>query len=298
MKLQSILTEQRNSRTVDIDQLSTLEIVKVINEEDKLVPLAVEKSLPEVAKMIDYIVEAFQKGGRLIYAGAGTSGRLGILDASECPPTYGTDPEMVIGMIAGGEKAIQCALEGAEDDWKLGENDIDHLHISSNDVVVGIAASGRTPYTIAAMKRAKEKGAVIGAIVCSPNSEMEKEADITMLVESGPEVVTGSTRMKSGTAQKLVLNMLTTASMIRMGKVYSNLMIDVKPTNHKLRERAKLIVAEAADVSLEEAEKAIEEYGSTKPAILSLLTGIQGPRIISALENNKGHLKNALKELI
>ncbi|WP_108669705.1 N-acetylmuramic acid 6-phosphate etherase [Peribacillus acanthi] len=298
MNLQNILTEKRNPRTFNIDTLSSLDILSVINQEDHLVPQAVEKILPQIAQMVDHIVESFKKGGRLIYVGAGTSGRLGVLDASECPPTFGTDPSMVIGLIAGGEKALQFALEGAEDDRDAATNDITELAVSNLDVVVGIAASGRTPYTIEAMKTAKSFGAKTGAIMCSHGREMEEAADVVMLIETGPEAVTGSTRLKAGTAQKLVLNMLTTASMIRIGKVFSNLMIDVQPTNEKLRERAKLIVAEATGVSLEVASEALALFEDTKGAILYLLTGKEASQIQFALSNHGGHLKNALHDLL
>lgn len=298
MNLQNILTEQRNPKTLNIDTLSSLEIVTAINQEDRLVPQAVEKILPQIAQMVDYIVTAFKKGGRLIYVGAGTSGRLGVLDASECPPTFGTDPSMVIGLIAGGEKALQFALEGAEDDREAAKQDIKNLAVTNLDVVVGIAASGRTPYTIEAMKTAKSLGAKTGAIMCSHGTEMETAADVIMLIETGPEAVTGSTRMKAGTAQKLALNMLTTASMIRIGKVFSNLMIDVQPTNEKLRERAKHIVAEATGVSLEVASDALSLFEDTKGAILYLLTGKNAEEIHFALSNHGGHLKKALHELM
>jgi N-acetylmuramic acid 6-phosphate etherase len=285
MNLQNILTEKRNPRTLNIDTLSSLEIVTAINLEDRLVPQAVEKILPQVAQMVDHIVAAFKKGGRLIYVGAGTSGRLGVLDASECPPT-------------GGDKALQFALEGAEDDREAAIQDIGNLAVSDLDVVVGIAASGRTPYTIEAMKTAKSLGAKTGAIMCSQGAEMEATADVVMLIETGPEAVTGSTRLKAGTAQKLVLNMLTTASMIRIGKVFSNLMIDVQPTNEKLRERSKLIVAEATGVSLEVASEALSLFEDTKGAILYLLTGKDTQQIQVALHNHGGHLKKALHELM
>ncbi|MGE6257766.1 N-acetylmuramic acid 6-phosphate etherase [Heyndrickxia sporothermodurans] len=298
MNLQSILTEKRNPNTLNIDQQSTLDIVRAINTEDKKVAFAIENILPTVALVVDKIVEGMHNGGRLIYIGAGTSGRLGILDASECPPTYSTSPDQVSAMIAGGEKAIQFALEGAEDDEELGRQDMLSRNPGPNDTIVGIAASGRTPYTIAAMKAAKEKGATVAAIVCTPKSLMEKEADFTMVAEVGPEVVTGSTRMKAGTAQKLILNMLTTSTMIRMGKVYSNLMVDVKPTNLKLKERAKHIVAEAANVTIEQAEEALKEYGSVKPAILSLVTGEKGKKVTNALASNNGYLREAINELV
>lgn len=298
MNLNNILTEKRNPNTMNIDELSSIDILTIINEEDKKVPAAVETILPEIADMVDKIVNSFQNGGRLIYVGAGTSGRLGVLDASECPPTYGTDPSLVVGLIAGGLKALQIAVEGAEDDQEQAKKDIKSLHVSEKDCVIGIAASGRTPYTISAMKQAKELGATVGTVICSPHSEMANAADISMLVEAGPEVITGSTRMKAGTAQKLVLNMLTTASMIKIGKVYSNLMIDVQPTNEKLRIRAKAIVAEATGVSINDADEALRKYGSVKSAILAIVTGVNGKDIQEILDKHHGKLKEAIAELM
>ncbi|WP_433744318.1 N-acetylmuramic acid 6-phosphate etherase [Falsibacillus pallidus] len=296
MNLQNIMTEKRNPSTMEIDQLSSMEIIQKINDEDQKVPMAIEAILPVIAKVVDAIVKGMKNGGRLIYIGAGTSGRLGILDASECPPTYGTSPEQVLAIIAGGDHAIQYAMEGAEDSIEGGEQDIINANVGQNDVVVGIAASGRTPYTIAAMKKAKELGAVVAAVVCSPNSPMEQAADFAIVAEVGPEVVTGSTRMKAGTAQKLILNMLSTASMIQLGKVYSNLMVDVMASNEKLRERAKLIVAEAAGVDVKEAEEALKEFGSAKPAILSLVTGLKGKEVLDLLEKHDGHLRAAITD--
>lgn len=295
MDLHKIDTERRNPNTMNIDNLSSLDIVKKINAEDKHVPEAVEQALPVIADVVDRIVEAFRNGGRLIYVGAGTSGRLGVLDASECPPTYGTPAEQVIGVIAGGEKALQYALEGAEDNVEMAVEDMKKINVNSKDVVVGIAASGRTPYTLAAMKYAKSVGATVAAITCTKNSEMEKEADYPIVVLTGPEVVAGSTRMKAGTAQKLVLNMLTTASMIRIGKVYSNLMVDVVPTNEKLIMRAKNIIVELTNASEAEAEEALKTYQSAKAAIFSLITGLTGEKVFEVLRQHKGHLRSAIE---
>lgn len=283
---------------MNIDELSSIDVIKMINQEDKKVPAAVESILPEIADMVDKIVNSFQNGGRLIYVGAGTSGRLGVLDASECPPTYGTDPSLVVGLIAGGLKALQLAVEGAEDDPEQAIEDIKNLHVSEKDCVIGIAASGRTPYTISAMKQARELGATVGAVICSPHSEMESAADISMFVEAGPEVITGSTRMKAGTAQKLVLNMLTTTSMIKIGKVYSNLMVDVQPTNEKLCVRAKAIVVEATGATITDAEDALQKYGSVKTAILSIVTGVEGNEVQETLDKHHGKLKAAIEELM
>ncbi|MDM5200188.1 N-acetylmuramic acid 6-phosphate etherase [Fictibacillus enclensis] len=297
MKINHLTTEKRNQNTLDIDEVSSLEVVRKINTEDKRVPAAIEKVLPEIASVVDQVVVAFRKGGRLIYTGAGTSGRLGILDASECPPTYGTPSEMVIGIIAGGDQAIHTAVEGAEDDVKAGKNDLLNLQLTENDVVVAIAASGRTPYAIGALKYANEVGAVSVALVCSQDSEMSRVAQHTIAAVVGPEVVTGSTRMKAGTAQKLVLNMISTASMIGIGKVYSNLMVDVQPSNKKLIQRAKNIVREATGCMPEEAEKALSDHdGYAKAAILQVLTGCSPQEAKDLLEKHKGMLKLALQE--
>ncbi|WHY70945.1 N-acetylmuramic acid 6-phosphate etherase [Fictibacillus enclensis] len=297
MKINHLTTEKRNQNTLDIDEVSSLEVVRKINTEDKRVPEAIEKVLPEIASVVDQVVVAFRKGGRLIYTGAGTSGRLGILDASECPPTYGTPSEMVIGIIAGGDQAIHTAVEGAEDDVEAGKNDLLNLQLTENDVVVAIAASGRTPYAIGALKYANEVGAVSVALVCSQDSEMSKVAQHTIAAVVGPEVVTGSTRMKAGTAQKLVLNMISTASMIGIGKVYSNLMVDVQPSNKKLIQRAKNIVMEATGCMPEEAEKALSDHdGYAKAAILQVLTGCSPQEASDLLEKHKGMLKQALQE--
>ncbi len=294
MDLSKLATERRNPNTMTIDGMSSLEIVTTINREDALVADAIRPALPVIAALVDAIVAAFEAGGRLIYVGAGTSGRLGVLDAVECPPTYGVDPDMVVGLIAGGDAALRHSVEGAEDDEELGARDVDALAVLAGDVVVGIAASGRTPYTLAAMRRAKTLGAPVGCIVNSPDSPMAAAADFPIVVVVGPEVVTGSTRMKSGTAQKLVLNMLSTASMIRLGKVYQNLMVDVQATNQKLVERATRIIQEVTGVSRAEAERAIATYGAVKPAILALLTGLEGDNVHQLLAAHRGRLRSAL----
>lgn len=298
MDLNNILTEKRNPNTYQIDQLSSLEILKLIHHEDSKVPNVIEKIIPHIASLADAIVKQMQQDGRFIYVGAGTSGRLGVLDASECPPTFGTLPEDVIGVIAGGEKALQFALEGAEDSVENGKLDMKKIAVNERDVVIGLAASGRTPYTIEAMKEAKRNGAIIGAVVCSPNSEMEQIADYAIVAEVGPEVITGSTRMKAGTAQKFILNMLSTTVMIKLGKVYENLMVDVVPTNKKLHYRAKLIVSEAAGVPLPEAESALNEFKTVKAAILALVTGLKGEQVHVLLEKNHGHLRKAIDDAL
>lgn len=271
MDLNQIKTEQRNSRTAQIDTMSTIDMVRLINEEDKKVAEAVGAEADHIAAAIDVIAAHLKEGGRLIYSGCGTSGRLGILDAVECPPTYSTDPGEVIGLIAGGRQAIFQAVEGAEDDENQGGQDLADIQFSAKDVLVGIAASGRTPYVLGAMAYAKSLGASVIGISCNPGSQVEQAADIAITPTPGPEVVTGSTRMKSGTAQKMVLNMLSTGAMIKLGKVYGNLMVDVKATNEKLVERCKRIVCEAAGVDRDTATQALEDCGfRAKVAIVML----------------------------
>ena len=295
MNLEKILTEARNPATLDIDTLSTLEIVTKINREDQAVAEAVAKELPNVAKAVDWIVESIRRGGRLIYIGAGTSGRLGILDASECPPTYGTPPELVQGLIAGGLEAVFRSIEGAEDSLTQAAEDLKNKQLSAADTVIGIAASGRTPYVIGGLQYAKTLGCRTVAVTCSPNSEMEATAELTICAQVGPEVIMGSTRMKAGTAQKLVLNMLTTATMIRVGKVYSNLMVDVQATNSKLVERGKRIVMLATGVDRQTAERALgEANGSAKVAITALLGNMSTEQAKAALSATDGFVAKAL----
>jgi len=298
MNLDRLLTEARNPNTENIDELTTGEILQRINQEDKKVAPAVEGVLPQITQAVDWIVESLRGGGKLFYVGAGTSGRLGILDASECPPTYGTPPELVQGLIAGGEKAVFRAVEGAEDSLTLAAEDLAARGFTPKDIVVGIAASGRTPYVIGALEYARQVGCHSIAVVCTPDSEMQKVAELTIAVLVGPEVIMGSTRMKAGTAQKLVLNMLTTASMIRMGKVYSNLMVDVQATNKKLAERSIRIVGMATGVSREEAEEAIAQAGgSVKVAVTLLLAGVSANQAKVALDQAGGSVSQALKLL-
>ncbi|WP_153125603.1 N-acetylmuramic acid 6-phosphate etherase [Peribacillus tepidiphilus] len=297
MNISKLNTEQQNPKTVNIDLMTTEEIITVINQEDTLVPNAIAKEIPIIAKVVDRIVEAFKMGGRLIYVGAGTSGRLGIIDASECPPTYGTSPDMVIGVIAGGKRAMTDAIEGAEDNLQQGKQDLVDIYLTNKDVVVGIAASGRTPYTIGALQYANEIGAVSVSIVCSKDSEMEKISQYTIAPIVGPEVITGSTRMKAGTAQKLVLNMLSTASMIKMGKVYGNLMVDLQMTNEKLFKRAENIVKMATGTTDQEARQAlVEQKYNTKAAILQIITGLRGSQVTDLLEKHNGYLRNAIED--
>ncbi|EGR2462554.1 N-acetylmuramic acid 6-phosphate etherase [Vibrio cholerae] len=295
--LSHLVSEGRNPDTMDIDLLSSQEIVERLNQQDKQVPLAVEAVLPQIAQAVDKITAAFKQGGRLIYLGAGTSGRLGVLDASECPPTFGVSDQMVIGLIAGGKEAIFTAQEGAEDNATLGAHDLQQIDFSSKDVLVGIAASGRTPYVIGALEYANDLGATTIALSCNPDSPIAEIAQIAISPVVGPEALTGSTRLKSGTAQKLVLNMLTTASMIRLGKSYQNLMVDVRATNRKLIARAVRIVMQATDCQREEAEALLKEsHNNAKLAILMHLTGMNYEQAKAKLSQSDGFLRRAMEE--
>ena len=294
--LSTLITEQRNPNSMHVDSLSALEIVQLMNEEDKQVPLAIEKCLPQIAQAVECIVSAFQQGGRLVYIGAGTSGRLGVLDASECPPTFGVSPEMVKGIIAGGERALRHPIEGAEDSKSQAVVDLQTIQFSSKDVLVGIAASGRTPYVIGALEYAKSLGSVTVSIASNPNSAMANIVDIAIDTVVGPEVLTGSSRLKSGTAQKLVLNMLTTASMILMGKCYQNLMVDVQASNEKLKARAIRIVMQATDCDKALAEEALKQADqNAKLAIMMILSGLDRAQAETLLEKHQGKLQLALK---
>ena len=294
--LSTLITEQRNPNSMHVDSLSALEIVQLMNEEDKQVPLAIEKCLPQIAQAVERIVTAFQQGGRLVYIGAGTSGRLGVLDASECPPTFGVSPEMVKGIIAGGERALRYPIEGAEDSKAQALVDLQTIQFSSKDVLVGIAASGRTPYVIGALEYAKSLGSVTVSISSNPNSAMANIVDIAIDTVVGPEVLTGSSRLKSGTAQKLVLNMLTTASMILMGKCYQNLMVDVQASNEKLKTRAIRIVMQATDCDKALAEETLKQADqNAKLAIMMILSGLDRAQAEALLEKHHGKLQLALK---
>jgi len=294
--LSTLITEQRNPNSMHVDSLSALEIVQLMNEEDKQVPLAIEKCLPQIAQAVERIVVAFQQGGRLVYIGAGTSGRLGVLDASECPPTFGVSPEMVKGIIAGGERALRHPIEGAEDSKAQAVVDLQTIQFSSKDVLVGIAASGRTPYVIGALEYAKSLGSVTVSIASNPNSAMANIVDIAIDTVVGPEVLTGSSRLKSGTAQKLVLNMLTTASMILMGKCYQNLMVDVQASNEKLKARAIRIVMQATDCEKALAEETLKLADqNAKLAIMMILSGLDRAQAEALLEKHQGKLQLALK---
>ena len=294
--LSTLITEQRNPNSMHVDSLSALEIVRLMNEEDKQVPVAIEKCLPQIAQAVECIVAAFQQGGRLVYIGAGTSGRLGVLDASECPPTFGVSPEMVKGIIAGGERALRHPIEGAEDSKAQAVVDLQIIQFSSKDVLVGIAASGRTPYVIGALEYAKSLGSVTVSIASNPNSAMANIVDIAIDTVVGPEVLTGSSRLKSGTAQKLVLNMLTTASMILMGKCYQNLMVDVQASNEKLKARAIHIVMQATDCDKALAEETLKQADqNAKLAIMMILSGLDRAQAEALLEKHQGKLQLALK---
>ena len=294
--LSTLITEQRNPNSMHVDSLSALEIVQLMNKEDKQVPLAIEKCLPQIAQAVECIVAAFQQGGRLVYIGAGTSGRLGVLDASECPPTFGVSPEMVKGIIAGGERALRHPIEGAEDSKEQAVVDLQTIQFSSKDVLVGIAASGRTPYVIGALEYAKSLGSVTVSITSNPNSAMANIVDIVIDTVVGPEVLTGSSRLKSGTAQKLVLNMLTTASMILMGKCYQNLMVDVQASNEKLKARAIRIVMQATDCDKALAEETLKQADqNAKLAIMMILSGLERVQAETLLEKHQGKLQLALK---
>ncbi|MDP4536320.1 N-acetylmuramic acid 6-phosphate etherase [Alkalimonas collagenimarina] len=297
-ELEQLVSESRNPDTLNLDELEPLELLEKINAEDHRIAPAIQAVLPQVAEAVDNIVHAFGQGGRLIYLGAGTSGRLGVLDAVECPPTFSVSPELVIGIIAGGDAAIHKAVEGAEDDIKLGIADLKRINFSAKDVLVGIAASGRTPYVTHALSYARELGAATVAVTCNPGSAVTRCAEISICPVVGPEVLTGSTRMKSGTAQKMVLNMLTTASMIRCGKVYQNLMVDVSASNQKLYARAVRIVAEATGCTLQEASEAVQKTGhQTKLAILHVVTGLDISSGQQLLDKHHGRLRSAILEV-
>ena len=291
-------TEQRNPNSMHLDEMSVEEIAKLMNEEDWGVPEAIQRAIPEITELIEAVIRAFKNEGRLIYIGAGTSGRLGILDAVECVPTFGTSPEKVVGLIAGGEQAIKDAVEGAEDSKELAIEDLKKLRLTKNDIVVGIAASGRTPYVIGGLNYAKEIGAKTGSLSNNENTKISEIADYPIEVITGPEVLAGSTRLKAGTAQKIVLNMITTISMVKIGKAYENLMVDVLATNEKLVDRAKRIIVEATGVDYEEAEKVFDEAGSVKLAIVMILSGASKEDSKAALEETDGFVRASIQKLV
>ena len=297
-EISELSSEKRNPKSMNIDTASTSEILRIINEEDKIVPLAVEKEIPYITQAVEIIVDALQKGGRLLYFGAGTSGRIGVIDAAECPPTFGTSPEMIEGFIAGGKDAMFVAQEGVEDHESNGVEDVIKAKVSPKDVVCGIAASRRTPYVIGAVKKAKELGAKTLFVTSNPRENFNiKEVDIAICPYVGPEVIMGSTRMKSGTAQKLVLNMLTTASMIRLGKVYENMMIDLQMTNKKLVERSKKIVMIITGVSYEDASKFLTLAGGhVKTALVMIKANVTADEAKRMLKDSGGFVRKAIQE--
>ena len=296
LNLAGLSTETRNPNTMELDRMTPLEIVTVMNREDARVPEAIRPALPNIARCVEWAAQSIESGGRLIYMGAGTSGRLGVLDAAECPPTFGVSPETVVGLIAGGDRAFLKAVEGAEDSRELGEEDLRRLGLTPKDTVVGIAASGRTPYVLGGLYYAGTVGCHTAAISCNPGSPIGKAAQLAIEVVPGPECLTGSTRLKAGTAQKLILNMISTATMVRCGKTYENLMVDVVPSNEKLRVRAENIVMEAASVTREQAQEALRQsHDRVKTAILMLLIGCGPEEAEARLEKTNGHIRQAMK---
>ncbi len=293
--LENLSTEHRNEKTMNLDEMSIKEVLQSMNEEDRTVALAVEKEIEQIEKIVQIVIKSFEEEGRLIYIGAGTSGRLGILDAVECPPTFGTDDTMVQGFIAGGLKAFTKAVEGAEDREELAEEDLKSIGLNEKDTVIGIAASGRTPYVIGGLKYAGSVGASTASISCNKHAEISKYAKLNVEVETGAEILTGSTRLKAGTAQKLVLNMISTASMIGVGKVYKNLMVDVQSTNEKLVERSKRIIMEATGISYEVAAEYYEKAErNVKAAIVMVLLQCEHGEALEKLKCAKGFVKKAL----
>lgn len=296
MNLNQLDTEQSNPNSLHIDEMSTMDILTTINNEDQKVAFAVKEAIPQISIAVDCIYDQMCKGGRLIYIGAGTSGRLGVLDASECPPTYGIDPSLIQGLIAGGKEALTTAIEGAEDSQEQAIEDLKNIHLTDKDIVCGIAASGRTPYVISALQYAHTIGSETVSICCVHNGEISQYAHYPIEVITGAEVVTGSTRMKAGTAQKLILNMISTSVMIKRGKVYKNLMVDVQPTNEKLKIRAVNIVSQSLDCSEEEAKTLLTKcHYNVKIAILSGLTGKDEKECKEALLKNNGNINETVK---
>lgn len=296
MDLSHLTTENRNQKTMQLDELSIEKVLTLMNEEDHNVPESVKQALPNIEAAVQVIIQSFQNEGRLIYMGAGTSGRLGVLDAAECVPTFGTEPELVQGLIAGGMQAMTVAVEGAEDSPTLGREDLEAVHLTANDTVVGIAASGRTPYVIGGLDYANQIGASTVSLACNFDALISQHATINIEVEVGPEILTGSTRLKSGTAQKLVLNMLSTASMIGIGKVYKNLMVDVKPTNEKLVERAKRIIMAATDCTYDVAATQFSAANEdVKLAIVMILTDLSANEAKERLTQAHGFVRQTIQ---
>lgn len=296
-ELSSLVTESRNPDSYEIDVMETEDVVRLFNSEDKKVAQAVEKEIPFITQAVEIVTEVFKNGGRLVYAGAGTSGRLGVLDAAECPPTFGVEVGMVVGLIAGGYDALTVAVEGYEDHKENGAKDVARVNVTSKDVVCGIAASRRTPYVIGAIEEAKKRGAKTITVVCNPREHLQYDVDVAICPVPGPEVIMGSTRLKAASAQKMVLNMITSVSMIKIGKVYENMMIDLQLKNQKLVERSKKIIMLATDVDYTEAEKYLEmSENHVKTAIFLALTGETPENARAYISRNEGHLKPALHE--
>ena len=294
--ISKLMTEQVNDRSKDIETQSISEILRYMNDENKIITQAIEQCIPEIEKVTAGVVQAFEKGGRLIYLGAGTSGRLGVLDASECPPTFGVSPEMVVGIIAGGDYALRNAIEGAEDDETLAEKQLRDWDLVKEDVVIGISASGRTPYVAAGLSYANEVGCFTGAISNSPNALISNIASVGIEAITGPEVVTGSTRMKAGTAQKIILNMITTTAMIQVGKIFKGYMVDVQPTNLKLKQRATNILSKITNLSPEDARRVLEENDfDLKVAIISQIHHISAQEAEQLLQANQMNIVKAMK---
>lgn len=297
-ELASLVTEQRNINTMDIDTKSTKEIIKLINKEDKKVAYVVEKEIPYIARAVELIVESFKKGGRLFYIGAGTSGRLGIIDAAECPPTFGTDPEMIQGIIAGGEGALIRAVEGAEDYSEEGARDIEKKGVTNKDVVVGLSACKRTPYVLGALEKAKSIGARTVFLICNPRSQVNIDVDVAICPTVGPEVIMGSTRMKAGAAEKMILNMLTTTAMIRLGKVYRNMMVDLRATSQKLVERSKRVIMMVTGVDYDTAEKILKKaHRSVKVAIVMIEANLDYNQALHLLKKTNGFARKAIEDV-
>lgn len=297
VNIKKITTEGRNQNTLDIDRVSTKEMLIKLNNEDKTVAYAVEKALDDITKCVDIVYEVFMNDGRLIYMGAGTSGRIGLIDAVECRPTYGVSPEMVQCLMAGGVGAMVQAVEGAEDSKTMAVEDLKRINLTDKDIVIGIAASGRTPYVIGGIEYAKEVGAKTASITTSANTILSSLVDCPIEAVTGAEPITGSTRMKSGTAQKMICNMISTAAMVKMGKVYQNLMIDVQATNEKLVARSISIIKEVTGLDDVEAKMAFEKYGSVKKAMLGVLSGIEKEKVEEVLNKHKGNIRKALQEV-
>ena len=296
MNLKQYTTEARNPNTYNLDTMTSLEIVSAMNKEDYNVPKGIESELNQISKLVDEVVKAFENGGRLIYIGAGTSGRLGVLDASECPPTFGVNSSLVVGLIAGGDGALRNPIEGAEDNEELAVNDLKSINLTNKDVLVGIAASGRTPYVIGGLKYANSLGCITGSIACNKGSKIGEIAKIKIEAEVGPEVLTGSSRLKSGSAQKMILNMITTASMVLSGKAYQNLMVDVVQSNEKLKTRAENIVMDATEVTREHAREMLDKSnGNCKLAIMAILSGKSISESRKLLKGSNGHIRKALE---